>query len=120
MDNKVIGKAGEQAAADYLRSKGCEILARNYRVALGEIDLIAREGQTLVFVEVKTRRSVRCGRPAAAVNYYKQQKISRVAAVFLRQRHLWGCPCRFDVVEVYCVGEQLEVRQIKGAFEAAL
>jgi len=118
MDNKVIGNAGEQAAAEYLQRAGYSIMARNYRVVLGEIDIIARDGDTVVFVEVKTRRTMRCGRPAAAVNYFKQQKISRVAAVFLRQRHLLGCPCRFDVVEVYGAGPEFTLRQIKGAFEA--
>ena len=119
MNNKILGQAGEDAAARFLLRQGYQVLCLNYRVRSGEIDIIAREGATLVFVEVKTRRSVRCGRPAAAVNYHKQQQISRTAAYFLRQRHLEGCPCRFDVLEVFCAVGHCEVHQLKNAFETA-
>jgi putative endonuclease len=117
MNNKSLGSRGEEAAALYLVRHGYKILARNFRVPAGEIDIVAEQGDTLVFAEVKTRRSGACGNPAQAVNYHKQQKIILTAKWFLRQRHLEGCPCRFDVLEVYAREETCQIRHIEGAFE---
>ena len=120
MNNKILGNQGEQAATDFLLSQGYHICARNFRVPLGEIDIVARQGKLLVFVEVKTRRSLRYGPPAAAVNYYKQQKIIKVAQCFLRQQHLAiDCCCRFDVIEVLLKDDdKFSINHIKDAFEA--
>lgn len=120
MNNKILGNRGEQAATDFLLSQGYHICARNFRVPLGEIDIVARQGKLLVFVEVKTRRSLSYGTPAAAVNYYKQQKIIKVAQCFLRQQHLAiDCCCRFDVIEVLLKNDdKFSINHIKGAFEA--
>ena len=118
MDNKVIGKQGEDLAADYLVQHGYSICARNYRVKTGEIDIIASQPGLVAFVEVKARRSLRCGTPAQAVNYHKQQKIIQTARWYLRQRHLEEkCLCRFDVIEVYLGKAQADIRHIPGAFE---
>lgn len=117
MDNKLIGSQGEEIAARYLAGQGYRICARNYRVKVGEIDIIASLPGLVAFVEVKTRRSLRCGTPAQAVDYHKQQKIIRTARWYLRQRHLEECLCRFDVIEVYLQGGQNDIRHIKGAFE---
>lgn len=119
MNNKILGNQGEQAAADYLSQHGYYICARNFRVPAGEIDIIASKPGLIAFVEVKTRRSLRCGTPAQAVTYSKQQKIIRTARWFLRQRHLEDkCLCRFDVIEVYARTEgNWDIRHIPGAFE---
>ena len=119
MNNKVLGSQGEQAAADYLQQHGYQICARNFRVSIGEIDIVATCQDTLVFVEVKTRRSTRFGTAAQAVTYHKQQKIIQTARWFLRQRHLEDrCRCRFDVIEVYVRPQGgWDIRHLPGAFE---
>ncbi|HCB93458.1 MAG TPA: YraN family protein [Selenomonas sp.] len=116
--NKSLGKTGEDAAANYLIEQGYHICKRNYRVPTGEIDIIAKKGDTIVFIEVKTRRSLSCGTPAQSVGYYKQQKIIQTARWFLRQGQIEGCPCRFDVIEVYVFSERtFKIRHLRGAFE---
>lgn len=118
MEKKSLGKAGEDAATTYLCRHGYQICERNYRVATGEIDIIARKHGTIVFVEVKTRRNFSYGTPAQAVGYHKQKKIIQTARWFLRQGQLEGCPCRFDVIEVYVHQERTyEIRHLRGAFE---
>ena len=118
MSNKTLGDQGEAYAADYLRQNGYRILTRNYRTKVGEIDLIADDHGTLVFIEVKTRRSVRFGTPAEAVNYKKKQKIIQAAYWYLHAQHRENDVCRFDVLEIYAAGGIWNVHQIKGAFEA--
>ena len=113
MDTTKLGRQGEEAAAVFLKEAGYEILARNFRTPRGEIDIVAGTA----FIEVKTRRTRRFGRPAAAVDYRKQQKIIQSARWFLRQRHLDGCLCRFDVIEVCVAGERWEIHHLPGAFE---
>ena len=117
MNNKHLGDRGESYAEDYLRRQGYRILTRNYRTKIGEIDLIADDHGTLVFIEVKTRSSVRYGMPAEAVNYKKRQKIIQTAYWYLCAQHRENAICRFDVLEVYAVGDRWNVHQIKGAFE---
>ena len=117
-DRKTLGAAGEAAAAAHLQGKGWRILARNFRIRSAEIDIVADDRGTVVFVEVKTRSSTRFGTPGQAVNRRKQEKIIRAAQIFLRQERLEGCPCRFDVVEVYVhPGGTLSIRHLPGAFE---
>ena len=117
MSSKALGDRGEAYAANYLRQNGYRILTRNYRTKIGEIDLIAEDQDTLVFIEVKTRSSVRYGMPAEAVNYKKRQKIIRTAYWYLCAQHRENAICRFDVLEVYAVGDRWNVHQIKNAFE---
>ncbi len=117
-EKKSLGRAGEDAAAKYLAEHGYRICKRNYRTPTGEIDIIARYYDTIVFIEVKTRRSLSCGTPAQSVGYYKQQKIIQTARWFLRQGQLEGCPCRFDVIEVYVSSERtFTIHHLQGAFE---
>lgn len=118
MNSKELGKQGENAAADFLRVRGYRIRTRNFRVPIGEIDIVAEKEGTLVFVEVKTRRWLSCGTPAQAVNHHKQRKIIQTAQWYLRQYHCEDCPCRFDVLEVYMkAGQPADIRQIQAAFE---
>ncbi len=117
-NSKKIGTSGEDLATKFLQEKGYRIRERNYRVSLGELDIIAEKDSRIIFVEVKTRRNLRCGTPAESVNYYKQKKIIQTAQVFLRQKRLEGCSCRFDVIEVYVHPEKTwQIRHIPGAFE---
>ena len=95
--NRLLGDAGERAAIQYLRQQKFRIITRNYRNHAGEIDFIAREGEFLVFVEVKTRRA---GQPVEAVNLEKQRRLSRAALVFLHHFQLLDYRWRFDVVAV--------------------
>lgn len=101
MNKRKTGTKYEAEAAVYLKSRGYEILELNYRCRLGEIDIVARDGRYLVFVEVKYRRTNNQGGAAAAVSPAKQRTIWRVAAFYLVQHRLVeDTPCRFDVVAV--------------------
>ncbi len=114
-----LGDRGEEAAARYLAKRGFRILERGFRARCGEIDLIAREGEDLVFVEVKTRRSLRCGDPLEAVTGTKRRRILRAAALYLQSRGSWESPCRFDLVAVrFGPGGSEEVEHVRGAFQA--
>lgn len=100
-------------AVQYLTEAGYHILERNFRCRTGEIDIIAKDGAYLVFVEVKYRKTDRSGSPEEAVTLAKQRKISKVCAWYLRENHLsLDTPCRFDVVAV----SQEEVRIYQNAF----
>jgi putative endonuclease len=94
------GQKGENRAAAYLRLKGYRILERNYRVPQGEIDLIVRKGNTLVFVEVKSRKDNSHGTPLEAVSPLKVQRVSAAAAVYLADYSESYSGCRFDIVTV--------------------
>jgi len=91
---------GETLACGELRRRGYAILARRYRTRYGEIDIIAREGETVVFVEVKARRDEAFGGGGAAVTAWKQQRIVRMATDYLARHGLLDAPCRFDVVTI--------------------
>ncbi len=95
-----LGSAGEQLAARELQSRGLSIVQTNYRCAAGEMDVIARDGDELVFVEVKTRRGDKFGSPAEAVNARKQQKLIEVAETYLQEHRLDNVNWRIDVVAV--------------------
>lgn len=95
-----LGKTGETLAVNHLKRLGYEILARNYRVRSGEVDIVARDCGTIVFVEVKTRAGTRFGRPAESVTIAKQRKLGMVAQEYLGCHGLHGLPARFDVVGV--------------------
>lgn len=114
-----IAKIGESLAAKHLKARGYRILAQNYRARRGEIDLIARDGEFIVFVEVKTRRSLKFGLPQAAVTLQKQRQISKVALAYLQSRNLLDAPCRFDVIAIHLSPqlELLKLEQIESAFD---
>jgi putative endonuclease len=118
-NKRTTGTLGEQAAGAYLKKSGCEILFKNYRVGrMGEIDIIVRDGDTVCFVEVKARSSDAFGRPCEAVDWRKQQRIRKVASVYLGHNNLWDEKIRFDVVEIlYSKGFVVSsINVIKGAF----
>ena len=101
MSTTETGRAAEQAAARFLEENGMEIVAANYRSRMGEIDLIARDGKTYVFVEVKYRKRARGTSPLEAVGPEKQGRIARSALCFLQERRLpLDTPCRFDVIGI--------------------
>jgi putative endonuclease len=101
MDNRQeIGISGENLACDELRRRGYAILERRYRTRFGEIDIVAREGKTIVFVEVKARLTDDFGGAAAAVTGRKQRRIAAMAVDYLARHRLQECPCRFDVVAI--------------------
>lgn len=112
-NKRALGGRFEELAAEYLTAKGLCIIEKNYRSRHGEIDLIARDGDYLVFAEVKYRRDDKMGDPAEAVGYYKQARIRETARYYLhRNRYGDDTPCRFDIVAI--LGE--EIRWIKNAF----
>lgn len=94
------GQKGERRAAAYLRLRGYQVLERNYRVPQGEIDLIARKGETLVFVEVKARKDDSHGTPIEAVSPQKVKRVSAAAAFFLSTYNQPYNACRFDIIAV--------------------
>lgn len=98
MNTKTIGDFGETAATKYLLQKGYKILKRNFRLKMGEIDIIAQEDDCIVFVEVKTRRSNRYGEPSEYVDFRKQRRIKNAAACFT---DVINNDVRFDVIEVF-------------------
>lgn len=114
-NNRKIGAVYEKRAALFLQKKGYEILETNFRCRQGEIDMIARDGRYLVFIEVKFRRDNSRGLPEEAVGKYKQQKIIQTAKYYLYQKGFTeDTPCRFDVVGI--TGEK--IRLIRNAFES--
>ncbi len=115
---RALGQAGEAAAVRYLKRRGLVIVARNLRSRLGEIDLVARDGSTLVFVEVKTRRGPAAEPPEAAVDTRKRLRLGRLALGYLATHRLGEPACRFDVVGVALdeAGAVTAVRHIPHAF----
>ena len=99
-----LGRAGEEIACRYLAGKGYEIVARGFRMFRGEIDIVARDGGTLVFVEVKTRADVSFGRPEEAVTPGKQRQLRKLAQGYLVVHPAPGVDCRFDVVAILLRG----------------
>jgi putative endonuclease len=95
-----LGARGEDAAARFLRRKGCKVVAKGYRDRLGEIDLVCVKDRRLVFVEVKTRRNESAGQPVDAVDQQKQRRVAAAAERFIRRHDLQGIPVQFDVVSV--------------------
>jgi putative endonuclease len=116
-----LGPVGEELAARYLREAGLVILARNWRWSggevRGELDIVARDGEVLVFCEVKTRRGAGAGGPVAAVTSRKQTQIRRLAAAFLAQHPGRRCGVRFDVVGVTLPrGGPATLEHLRGAY----
>ncbi len=114
-----LGDEGERLAARYLRRQGYKILARRYRTSLGELDLIARDGDCIVFVEVKTRRDIQAGEPHEAVDARKQAQLTRLALAFLKRYRLLEHRARFDVVSIVWEGNSREPKIVhyRNAFE---
>jgi putative endonuclease len=111
-----LGKSGEDLACDELQRRGYAILARRYRRRRGELDIIARDGDTTVFVEVKTRRGRQFGGGGEAVHGLKRLRMTRLAIDYLARHGLTGRPCRFDVVTIDVASEQPAIEVFKNAF----
>jgi putative endonuclease len=118
LDRILLGKSGEDLACRELRRRGYEILARRYRTRVGELDIVARDGPTIVFVEVKTRTTPAYGAPGEAVGPRKQHKIWLMASDYLLRRSWYDRPCRFDVVAISIDRDgRRRIEVITGAFD---
>jgi putative endonuclease len=100
LQKKELGAKGEEIAVRYLKKRGYRILERNYRIKLGEIDIIAEQGADLVFIEVKTRADTLFGSPFDSVTVHKQQQLAKVALEYISRQGCHNRPARFDVVGV--------------------
>ncbi|QHI73158.1 YraN family protein [Aminipila terrae] len=111
-----LGVQGEEVAANYLKNKGYQVLERNFRCRMGEVDIIACIDRTLVFVEVKTRRSLSYGLPCESVTKTKQLHLRRVAAFYVMKNNIGNISRRIDVVEILYRGEKAYIRHTENAF----
>lgn len=116
-DNLRLGRQGEEEAVKLLKKSGYKILFRNYKTKLGELDIIAKDKESICFVEVKARRSDAFGLPQEAVQLSKQKQISKAALSFLKESDLLDKRARFDVVSVLYSSGEPKLELIKGAFE---
>lgn len=115
MNTTDIGKKGEEISVEYLKNRGYSIIAVNFKAAGGEIDIIAKKDGCIAFVEVKTRKTSKFGYPSEAVDYFKQQKIIRVAKAFIAKYTDYEV-VSFDVCEVYTA--ERRINYIENAFDA--
>ncbi|MBF0511983.1 MAG: YraN family protein [Candidatus Omnitrophica bacterium] len=122
MANQVLGKYGESLAREYLQKLGFKILEQNFRTRLGEIDLIAKDGQTVCFIEVKMRVSLKQGEPYEAITVSKIRKLSQMAMIYLKFKyHTLEILSRFDVISiVQGENQKPEIQHIKNAFDSLL
>jgi len=114
----ILGKTGEDLACRELERRGYAIVARRYRRRGGELDIIARDGPTLVFIEVKARDGHAFGEAGEAVTRFKRRRITRLALDYMMRHHVSGCPCRFDVVAIHFEAGLPTVEVFQGAFDA--
>jgi putative endonuclease len=114
----VLGKTGEDLACAELEKRGYAIIARRYRRRGGEIDIIARHGETMVFVEVKAREGHAFGDAAEAVTAFKRRRIAQLALDYVTRRRLLHCPCRFDVVSIHFDAGRPRIEVFQNAFDA--
>lgn len=112
-NNRTVGTIYEQLAGEYLEQKGYEILCYNFRCPLGEIDIIARDAEVLVFTEIKYRKTAKLGSPLAAVTSKKQKVISKCANYYLTGKGWHDISCRFDVIGI----EGKELTHVENAFD---
>lgn len=119
MNNKTTGNLGERLAKEYLIKNDYIILEINFTTKIGEIDIIAKRDDIVIFIEVKTRKSLKYGRPYEAVDYRKTQKIIKVAQNYIVYKAREDTQYRFDVIEVL-LNEKIEINHIKDAFWAQL
>lgn len=113
----VFGKSGEEVAVRLLKDNGYKILVRNYKTKLGEIDIVARDRDTICFVEVKTRHSDMFGLPQEAISKFKQRQMAKLALAFLKEKNLLDKKARFDVVSIMYSNDKPSLELIKNAFE---
>ncbi len=108
-----IGKIGEKIATDYLEEQGYIIVERNFVARQGEIDIIAKDKNEFIFIEVKTRTNLLYGKPIEAVDNKKQKNLIRTVKYYLYSKHLENRFVRIDVIEIYLNGKQYKVNHIK-------
>jgi putative endonuclease len=119
--NREVGKRGEEIACRYLKREGCSIIERNWRSAFGEADIIVREGEDLVFVEVKTRTNERQGLPEESVTKARRKRYENIALAYLSNHCLPSCRVRFDVVAVLLIGQsRAMLRHHRDAFACGM
>ena len=116
MNNRKKGTEGEDLAAIFLEQNGYRILERNYRYDRGEIDLIAKDGDELVFVEVKARHTAEFGSPEESVTGIKEEQMKKVAEGYLLQHQMQDQACRFDVVAITFADRRPQIRLVRNAF----
>lgn len=121
VDHIALGRIGEGAAVALLVDRGYQILARNFRCPLGELDLVAAHGGTIVFIEVKTRTTADCGDPFDAITPLKQRRLTRLATYYLKGKDSLDRAARFDAVSVTVTpdGRVARVEVLVNAFDAA-
>ena len=118
-ERKKLGNRGEKIAAKLLRKQGYRIIEKNYHSRLGEIDIVAKEDESIVFVEVKTRCSTDFGLPEEALSYDKRRRLSKLALGYLAHRRIKDTNCRFDVVSILMDNNRANhIKLIKNAFPA--
>ncbi len=115
--NLYLGKLGEEAAVGLLKDNGYKILQKNYKTKLGEIDIIAKDKDTICFIEVKTRQTDRFGSPCEAISKFKQRQISKAALTFLKEKNILDKKARFDIVSIIYSKEKPKLDLIRDAFE---
>jgi putative endonuclease len=119
-DNLTLGARGEEIAVAFLKGKKFAIVERNFRCKGGEVDIVAREGKAIVFIEVKTRRTLSYGPPQLAVTPFKQRQISKAALTWLAKNRLYEAAARFDVIAILVRDRQVpEIDHIRNAFDLA-
>jgi uncharacterized protein (TIGR00252 family) len=118
-DRLRLGRLGEELALKVVKQMGYKKIIRNYRCDLGEVDLVARDGDTLVFVEIKTRRDKSLAAAKEAVDMRKQRQLSKVALAFMKANDCTDAKARFDVVAISVGGKQPQIEVIQNAFELA-
>jgi len=114
-----LGARGEALAFEEVKRLGYEVMAKNYRCPLGEVDLVAKDGDTLVFIEIKTRKGRPLGFAKEAVNARKQKQISKVALTYMKANHCCDVSARFDVVAISVGSGPPQIEVIKNAFDLA-
>jgi putative endonuclease len=117
---QTLGKTGEDLACRELERRGYAIVARRYRRRGGELDIIARDGATLVFIEVKTRDGRAFGDAAEAVTPFKRRRIAQLALDYMTRHRLTDCPCRFDVVSIHVDSGEPVLEVFQGAFDVTI
>ena len=118
LERQALGRSGEDLAFEEIERRGYAVLERRYRTRHGEIDIVARDGDTIVFIEVKARTTAERGAAAEAVTVQKQRRLVTMATDYLSRHKLHGRRCRFDVVAIDGVGEFQRLTLYRGAFDA--
>lgn len=116
MKRMELGRLGERLARSYLEEKGYTVLSQNYRTKLGEIDLVVKKNETIIFVEVRTRSSAVYGTPQESIDRYKQEKLIRLALQFCAHHYLYSQDLRFDVIAITLQDNEPKIEHIPNAF----